>query len=335
MAPMVFPEGTGRLLKKGSRLVANMHYHPTDEAAKDSTTIGVHFLDGEPSKELVNLWVQNSSFKIPAGADNYEVKSSYTFRQDSVIRALLPHMHYRGKDFTYTVTYPDGKTETLLKVPAYDFNWQTLYEMAQPLELPAGSKIDCVAHYDNSTKNKANPDPTKDVTFGNQSFDEMMIGFVDYTVKDGLRPMSAEERLAKIRAELVSAHPGEVFKVRVWETRDTAEADGGGAKAEGEAAKAEGETHGRHREAPNNDGLDTALHLPSAGGNGLWFIPFNGDVMEAKLTSIEGTAEGWTATLVASFGTLKVTGTGGFGTDAVAGSIAMGKEELRFEGGAQ
>ena len=221
MDPMVFPAGTGRLLKKGSRLVANMHYHPTDEPARDETTIGVHFLDGQPDKELINLWVQNNDFKIPAGAGNHEVRSTYTFRQDSVVHALLPHMHYRGKDFTYTATYPDGRSEILLKVPAYDFNWQTLYEESKPLEIPAGTRIDCVAHYDNSTRNRANPDPTKDVTFGNQSFDEMMIGFVDYTVKEGLRPISAEERLTRIREELGRAHPGEVFGVRVWEKSET------------------------------------------------------------------------------------------------------------------
>jgi mono/diheme cytochrome c family protein len=332
MEPMVFPEGTGRLLKKGSRLIGNMHYHPTDEPARDQTTIGLHFLDREPEKELVNLWVQNSSFKIPAGADGYEVRSQYTFRQDSVVHALLPHMHYRGKDFTYTAVYPDGRREVLLKVPAYDFNWQTIYQLAQPLELPEGTRIECVAHYDNSTKNPANPDPTKDVTFGNQSFDEMMIGFVDYTVKEGLRPISAEERLAKIRAELVSAHPGEVFKVRVWEKND-----------EAEVAKAEDDTHsvadhlggaekGSEAEKGEPIGLDTALHFPAAGADGLWFIPFNGDVLEAKLTAVEGTAEEWTATLAAPFGSLKVEGKGGFGSETIAGTLFMGNEELGFEG---
>jgi len=351
MAPMVFPDGTGRLLKKGSRLVANMHYHPTDEATHDATTLGVHFLDHEPSKELVNLWVQNSNFKIPAGADDYEVRSTYTFRQDSVIHALLPHMHYRGKDFTYTVTYPDGRIETLLKVPAYDFNWQTLYEMEKPLDLPAGSKIDCVAHYDNSTKNKANPDPTKDVTFGNQSFDEMMIGFVDYTVKDGLRPMSAEERLAKISAELVRSHPGEVFSVRVWEQRDAAAAGSGGAAAGAEAAAAAsseaagaavgGESagshpehgeHGEHAERRDPVTLETTLHFPAA-GDGVWFIPFNGDVLEGKLVKITGTAEAWTASLNVSFGApLQVEGKGGFGGAPMSGTLTMGKEKMGFEG---
>jgi mono/diheme cytochrome c family protein len=325
MEPMVFPVGTGRLLKKGIRLIANMHYHPTDEATQDETTIGLYFLDGQPDKELINLWVQNSDFKIPAGADNHEVRSTYTFRQDSVVHALLPHMHYRGKDFTYTATYPDGRSEILLKVPAYDFNWQTLYQEAKPLEIPAGTRIDCLAHYDNSTKNRANPDPTKDVTFGNQSFDEMMIGFVDYTVKDGLRPMSAEERLGKIREELGRAHPGEVFKVRVWEERDPA--------AAAPAETADGHD-GAHAETGEPMSLDTALHFPAV-GDGVWFIPFNGDVLEAKLVAIVGTAEGWTATLRASFGSLQVSGTGGFGGSPISGTLLMGKETMGFEGAPQ
>ena len=344
MDPMVFPEGTGRLLKKGSRLIANMHYHPTDEATSDETTLGVYFLDRQPEKELVNLWVQNSSFKIPAGAPAHEVRSSYTFRQDSVVHALLPHMHYRGKDFTYTAVYPDGRREVLLNVPAYDFNWQTLYQLAEPLELPEGTRIECVAHYDNSKANLANPDPTKDVTFGNASFDEMMIGFVDYTVKEGLRPISAEERLTKIRAELETAHPGEVFQVRIWEKEEVAAAPakdeghsladhihGDGGHGEGHSPDAVGDA--ASPEKKDDDSLHTTLRFEPKGVEGLWFIPFNGDVLEAKLTSIQGDASAWTASLVAPFGTLKVSGKGGFGGDPVSGTIVMGKDELGFEGG--
>jgi mono/diheme cytochrome c family protein len=253
MEPMVFPAGSGRLLKKGSRLIANMHYHPTDEAAHDSTTLGVYFLDREPQKQLVNLWVQNSDFKIPAGNDNYEVKSTYTFRQDSVIHALLPHMHYRGKDFTYTATYPDGRSEILLKVPAYDFNWQTLYQEAKPLEIPAGTRLDCVAHYDNSTKNKANPDPTKDVTFGNQSFDEMMIGFVDYTVKDGVSPKPISPLIGKLH-DLAEHYPGQVWRVDV-------------------------------SIQPGKAPEPTAVHLPRE-GNGGWYVAFGTLVLPAPIHSI-------------------------------------------------
>jgi hypothetical protein len=302
MDPMVFPEGTGRLLKKGSKIVADMHYHPTAEPSTDQTRLGVHLYEGEPEKELVNLWVQNAGFKIPAGAPDHEVTSSYTFRQDSVVHSLLPHMHYRGKSFTYTATYPDGRQEVLLEVPAYDFNWQTTYELAEPLEMPAGSRIDCVAHFDNSTGNAANPDPTKDVTFGNESFDEMMIGFVDYTVKEGVRPMTAEQRLVSLRTEMIGAHPGEVFAIELWDSGDG-----------------------------DDERLDTVLRLSSS-GEGLWFIPVNGELWEAKLVDIEGDASGFTATLKAPFGAMEVEGKGAFGGSEVSGTVKFGPQLFAFEG---
>jgi hypothetical protein len=98
-------------------------------------------------------------------------------KQDFVMTSLTPHMHVRGKDMTYTATYPDGTSEVLLAVPRYDFNFQITYELAKPKTIPAGTKIEVVAHFDNSTGNKANPDPTKDVKWGDQTWEEMMIGF--------------------------------------------------------------------------------------------------------------------------------------------------------------
>ena len=119
MDPMVFPEGTAKRIEPGSMLVADMHYHPSGEKAKDSTQIGLYFHKEEPAKELINLWVQNATFEIPPGAENHEVRAEFVFPQDSIVHGLLPHMHYRGKDFTYTAHYPDGTTETLLKVDDY------------------------------------------------------------------------------------------------------------------------------------------------------------------------------------------------------------------------
>ncbi len=94
--------------------------------------------------------------------------------------ALVPHMHLRGKDFKYTVVYPDGRSEVLLSVPAFDFAWQSIYRLTSPKQLPRGTRIDCVAHFDNSPENPANPDPTKWVTWGSQSWEEMMTGYIDY-----------------------------------------------------------------------------------------------------------------------------------------------------------
>ncbi len=143
--------------------------------------------DAEIQKEVINLWIANQSFSIPAGNPSYKARSSFTFPQDSEILSFLPHMHYRGKSFTYTAKYPDGRSETLMSVSNYDFNWQTQYMLKEPISVPKGTRVDCVAEWDNSANNPRNPDPTRTVTNGEQSFDEMMIGFVDYIVKDGGR----------------------------------------------------------------------------------------------------------------------------------------------------
>jgi hypothetical protein len=117
---------------------------------------------------------------IPPGDGNYEVRSSWTATEDVRIIDLMPHMHVRGKDFTYTAVYPDGRSEVVLQVPKYDFNWQLLYQFKDPLFLPKGTRLDCVAHFDNSAKNKYNPDPSKEVRWGDQTWEEMMIGWFDY-----------------------------------------------------------------------------------------------------------------------------------------------------------
>lgn len=185
--PMVFHKGTGRLLKKNVSVVADMHYHPSGEIAVDQTQIGLHVAKSAKKikAELTNLWVIDMSFAIPAGAPNHEVRASHTFTDDSKIVSLTPHMHYRGKDFGFTLTRPDGTSEKLLQVSNYDFNWQTEYRLRKPLSVPAGSRIDCVAHFDNSAANMDNPDPAKTIYFGTESYDEMMIGFVDYVPDDG------------------------------------------------------------------------------------------------------------------------------------------------------
>ena len=122
------------------------------------------------------------AFVIPAGAANHEVKGSRVLQQDTIITSLTPHMHVRGKDMTYTATYPDGRTETLLSVPKWDFNWQITYQLKEAKRLPKGTRIDVVAHYDNSAQNKFNPDPTKDVRWGDQTWEEMMSPFFGIVV---------------------------------------------------------------------------------------------------------------------------------------------------------
>src|SRR6185369_8308444 len=116
------------------------------------------------------------TFVIPPFADNYEVRAKRKLAEDTTVLSMMPHMHVRGKDMTYLAHYPDGRTETLLNVPKYDFRWQTTYELAQPKTLPKGTEIEVIAHFDNSIGNKNNPDPSKEVRWGDQTWEEMMIG---------------------------------------------------------------------------------------------------------------------------------------------------------------
>ncbi len=137
-APNITPDGTGRLVKKGHPLLFDMHYHPYGQATTDKTRIGIHVAkaDTKIEKEFVNLWVLNADFKIPAGDPNAEATSSYTFTEDVTVLSLTPHMHYRGKDFKFTATWPDGTSKELLKVSKYDFNWQTTYDFERAARAP-------------------------------------------------------------------------------------------------------------------------------------------------------------------------------------------------------
>lgn len=142
--------------------------------------MGLIFNEGPPAVEVNTKGVSNTLFRIPAGDDNYKVTASWTVPQDIKILAFDPHAHVRGKAWKYEALYADGKRETLIDIPRYDFNWQLLYELQEPITLPKGTKIICTAWYDNSDKNPANPDPAKDVYFGEQTWEEMMIGYVNW-----------------------------------------------------------------------------------------------------------------------------------------------------------
>jgi hypothetical protein len=178
---VVLAPGTARLVKAGSSIVFQMHYTTNGEATKDRTSIGLIFAKQPPTRTLVTGNALNARFAIPAGDPNHEVKSSTTMKEDVHLTSFMPHMHFRGKDFVYTAVYPDGRSEILLSVPKYDFNWQLTYELETPVALPKGTRVDCVAHFDNSTGNKFNPDPTKEVRWGDQTWEEMMIGWFSYT----------------------------------------------------------------------------------------------------------------------------------------------------------
>ncbi len=177
--------------------------------------------------------------------------STYKFWQSGKIMGLIPHMHYRGKDFKFTAYYPDGRQEVLLSVPRWDFNWQTNYELAQPLTVPAGTRVECVAHYDNSADNPVNPDPTRNVPFGLESYDEMMIGFVDFVVDDGVRLKEPQEIRTEMLHQLGRTHPGEVYAVHAGKPEFTA-----------------------------------PLHLPKQ-GDGVFYVIFDGQLVDARVSDIQ------------------------------------------------
>ncbi len=177
--PTVFADGTGRLVKKDQAIVAQAHYHAFGTPVTDRTRIGLYFATGDIEHESVALAVSNTTFKIPPGAKDYEVTASYTFDQYALITNLGPHMHQRGKDMTITAVYPDGGSETLVK-SHWNPDWDISYKLAKPIVAPKGTRLELVAHYDNSADNPRNPDPTDELTFG---VDEMMIGFIDFLVE--------------------------------------------------------------------------------------------------------------------------------------------------------
>lgn len=177
-----FPEGTAIRLAAGSSLVFQMHYTPIGKEITDRTSIGLIFANAAPKTELRGTALINGALHIPAGATDHRVDAELTVNQDVMLWSMLPHTHVRGKRWHYEAVFPDGRTQTLLAVPTYDFEWQTDYLFKQPLRLPKGTKIHATAWYDNSKSNRSNPDPTKDVWWGDQTWEEMMFTGLMYSV---------------------------------------------------------------------------------------------------------------------------------------------------------
>lgn len=180
--PTGWGQGNAKLIKAGSKLVLQIHYHPTGKPETDLSRVGLIFCKKPPENLMLSLSVVNMNFTVPARDANYEVRSEADFLEDVHIWSLQPHMHLRGKDMEYKVVYPDGRSEIILSVPKFDFNMQFWYDLAQPLALPKGSKMLVTAHFDNSANNKLNPDPNIDVRRGLQTTDEMMNGHCNMTV---------------------------------------------------------------------------------------------------------------------------------------------------------
>jgi peroxiredoxin len=183
--PMRLPHGMAKLIPAGWKLHFVLHYTPIGVPADDQTELGLVLADPKDvRKEVATKLVRDEKLRIPPGAANYRVENTWTAEADCLVLAMLPHMHVRGKSFQYLAEYPDGTREILLDVPAYDFNWQHRYELVEPKRLPAGTVVRCIAVYDNSSGNPANPDPTVEVRTGLQSWDEMFNGYFDIVLVD-------------------------------------------------------------------------------------------------------------------------------------------------------
>jgi hypothetical protein len=196
--PYVLKPGQARLIPKGSDIIFQMHYTTNGKAVADRSRMGFIFAKEPPVERVVNAYVGNMNLHIPPQEANAQVNARVTFHEDTQLLSMFPHMHVRGKSFEYRATYPSGETETLLTVPKYDFNWQLTYYLKAPKVLPKGTVIECIAHYDNSVNNPYNPDPKSDVYWGDQTWEEMLAGFVDLampvnkTIRDVTTPKKTE-----------------------------------------------------------------------------------------------------------------------------------------------
>lgn len=175
----LYEDGVARKIPAGADIVLQMHYTTIGQPVTDQTEIGI-VLAKEPPANLRAEGggaIPNMGFAIPPGDPNYEVVGKLTFDRDTYLSSLYPHMHVRGKDAQYSIVYPDGREEVVLRVPKYDFNWQLSYKLAEPKFMPKGSTLKVTMHYDNSTGNRFNPDPTATVRWGEQTWEEMMLGY--------------------------------------------------------------------------------------------------------------------------------------------------------------
>jgi len=186
----ILSPGQAKLIKAGSDIVLEVHYTPNGKAASDRTRVGFVFSKEPPKERVLTLSASNGTFKIPPQDPNYRVDATFDIATDVKLSGLHPHMHTRGKDFEYRLVFPDGETRTILRVPAYNWHWQLWYNLAEPIALPKGTKIECTAHFDNSPNNPENQDPTKTVIWGQQNSDEMMVGFFNL-VFDAKTPAQA------------------------------------------------------------------------------------------------------------------------------------------------
>ena len=195
--PDMWKPGQAKLIKAGTDFIFQMHYTANGKAGPDQTRVGLVYAK-EPIKErILTIGALNNRIKIPAGDPNYSAEAITPVNNAFTILSLSPHMHLRGKAFQYDVIYPDGKTETLLKLNTWDLYWQLSYKLAEPLALTPGTRVKSTGWWDNSANNRANPDPKVDVVWGEQSWEEMLVGFMTvatdpkFDMRSLMRPAAA------------------------------------------------------------------------------------------------------------------------------------------------
>jgi len=197
-SPDEWPATMAKFIPAGSDLVFQMHYTTNGRAGTDQTSVGLVFAKQPPVQRVLTLQLTNDHFVIPPGVPDYRVEARGTLPNDALLLSLFPHMHLRGKRFEYNIVNSSaeggtGKSgefapaglETLLRVN-YHFHWQMSYRLAEPRLLKAGTELQAVAWYDNSRNNPHNPDPEAAVRWGEQTYDEMMVGFFDVAVAAGM-----------------------------------------------------------------------------------------------------------------------------------------------------
>jgi hypothetical protein len=196
--------GQARLIKAGSDLIFQMHYTANGTETVDRSSVAMVFAKEPPKERVINTFVFNPDMHIPPQEGNHRVDASVRVLEDVKVQSFFPHMHLRGKAMEYRVTYPTGETELLCSVPKYDFNWQMTYQLETPVVLPKGTKILVSAWYDNSTNNAANPDATKDVYWGEQTWEEMLAGFMDFVVPVEMNPARIARPVKPVKAAEVA-----------------------------------------------------------------------------------------------------------------------------------
>lgn len=184
-SPDLWPEGYAKFIPRGSALVFQMHYTANGHAASDQTSLGLVFLKTPPKQRVVTLQLTNHTFVIPPHDANYRVEAHGTLPNDATLLSFFPHMHLRGKRFEYNILHGAGRIEPLLRVN-YHFHWQLSYRLAEPRPLKAGTWLQAVAWFDNSKDNRHNPDPDSEVRWGDQTYEEMMVGFFDVAISPDL-----------------------------------------------------------------------------------------------------------------------------------------------------